>query len=50
MEYVVVDEHAVLASAYFMQSFPFVTRMAIDNSHYSLILKLGKEMQINHHS
>jgi hypothetical protein len=23
---------------------------AIDNSHYRLILKLGKEMQINHHS
>jgi hypothetical protein len=22
----------------------------IDNSHYRLILKLGKEMQINHHS
>jgi hypothetical protein len=22
---------------------------AIDNSHYRLILKLGKEMQINHH-
>jgi hypothetical protein len=26
----------------------FVNR--IDNSHYRLILKLGKEMQINHHS
>ena len=25
-------------------------RPAIDNSHYRLILKLGKEMQINHHS
>jgi hypothetical protein len=23
---------------------------SIDNSHYRLILKLGKEMQINHHS
>jgi hypothetical protein len=23
---------------------------AIDNSHYGLILKLGTEMQINHHS
>jgi hypothetical protein len=22
----------------------------IDNSHHRLILKLGKEMQINHHS
>jgi hypothetical protein len=22
----------------------------IDDSHYRLILKLGKEMQINHHS
>ena len=25
-------------------------RVTIDNSHYRLILKLGKEMQINHHS
>jgi hypothetical protein len=24
--------------------------MSIDDSHYRLILKLGKEMQINHHS
>ena len=24
--------------------------LAIDNSHYRLILKLGKEMLINHHS
>jgi hypothetical protein len=24
--------------------------MSIDNSHYRLILKLDKEMQINHHS
>jgi hypothetical protein len=26
------------------------TKVPIDNSHYRLILKLGKEMQINHHS
>ena len=25
-------------------------RKAIDNSHYRLISKLGKEMQINHHN
>jgi hypothetical protein len=25
-------------------------KMEIDNSHYRLILKLGKEMEINHHS
>jgi hypothetical protein len=28
----------------------FVANLPIDNSHYRLILKLGKEMQINHHS
>ena len=26
------------------------TQYSIDNSHYRLILKLGKEMRINHHS
>ena len=25
-------------------------KVIIDNSHYKLILKLGKEMRINHHS
>jgi hypothetical protein len=25
-------------------------KVIIDNSHYRLILKLGKEMRINHHS
>jgi hypothetical protein len=30
--------------------FPFVLNDSIDNSHYRLILKLDKEMQINHHS
>jgi hypothetical protein len=28
----------------------FLFPYEIDNSHYKLILKLGKEMQINHHS
>jgi hypothetical protein len=27
-----------------------ILQQLIDNSHYRLILKLGKEMQINHHS
>ena len=32
------------------QCAPFLLRVSMDNSHYRLILKLGKEMQINHHS
>jgi hypothetical protein len=28
----------------------YINQHIIDNSHYRLILKLGKEMQINHHS
>jgi hypothetical protein len=38
------------ALANIIVNIPTKQNKTIDDSHYRLILKLGKEMQINHHS
>jgi hypothetical protein len=42
--------YAVLTLLGYGELIHYFMLVAIDNSHYRLILKLGTEMQVNHHS